>query len=131
MAIRRLRQKGFTFVEIVLTVSILSLGTTLIYQSNLTAVDVYARYIHRLAIQSWADEKIWEAKENALMSESVEAGQSSGEITKNGKDYSWALEIEETEDPDLYLLVLNVLWQEGRTEARLTRAGYVSKIKTQ
>ena len=129
MVLPKTQQRGFTLIEIVLTVSILSLGAVMVYQSNLTSLDVFARYLHRLSIQNWADEKIWEAKENMLASEDAEAGSTSGAFTKNGKDFSWAMKVKEGEALDFYFIELNVDWKEGREDARLTRAGFVQKMK--
>lgn len=118
---------GFTFVEIMVAVSILSLGTVMVHQSNLSSLDVYGRYVRRLSIQTWADEKIWEAKEAIYGSESPKFGRTSGEVVRRGKRYHWNLDIEDTDMNDIYVIQLDVTWKEGRDQSRLARSGFVQK----
>lgn len=127
MNVKRKFQRGFTFVEIMVAVSILSLGAVMAHQSNLSSLDVYGRYSRRLSIQTWAHEKIWAAKEAIYGSDAPEFGKTSGEVVRREKQFDWDLNIEDTDIKDIYVMQLNVTWKEGRDRARLTRSGFVQK----
>ena len=127
MKVTRQPQKGFTFIEVIVAVSILSLGSVMVQQSNLSSLGVYGRYTHRLSIQNWAEEKVWEAKEAIYNSDAPEVSKSSGEIVRSGKRFQWNMNIGDTDIKDLYTIQLDITWQEGREKGRLTRGGFVQK----
>ena len=118
---------GFTFVEVLIAVSILSLGSIFIFQSNMMSLDVYGRYAHRLYAQTWADEKIWEAKAKILESDSPDAGQSSGTFAKKGRSYRWELDIEELDAEGFYSIALNVTWRNGSRAYGISRYDFARK----
>ena len=127
---RKKSRRGFTLIEVMIAVSILALATIMIYQSNLLSLSVYNRYLHRMVIQNWAEEKLWEAKQTVLESESSPVGETSGDIQKGHDHFHWALNIQEGDIELLYNINLKIMWKEEGREASLYRLGYVSKEKT-
>ena len=120
---------GFTLIEVMVTVAILSLGTVFISQSNLTTMNVYGRYINRIAIQNWAEEKIWETKQMILESDAPETGQHSGTIQESGRTYDWQLDVEPNDTNDVYGITLDMSWPESGKTAYLRRSAYQLKEK--
>ncbi|RKY33685.1 MAG: hypothetical protein DRP69_06050, partial [Candidatus Duberdicusella sinuisediminis] len=60
----RLRKiKSLSFVELMLSVAVLSLGITLVYQGFLTSLGGYNYCIDYLIVQNWLDEKLWEIQD--------------------------------------------------------------------
>lgn len=118
---------GFSLIEVLLAVVVLSLAILMIYRSNLSSMNVYSEYKNRLNIQSWAEEKIWEAKEKILQSDVPEEGQSAGEISHRNKTYQWRLEVKRDGSEDTYTIRLDIQWTEGRRTAALSRVSYVQK----
>ncbi len=130
----RIGNKGLTLIEVMLTVSILSLGTVMIYQANLLSLGVYGRYVHRLSLQNWAEEKIWEAKEDIFNSDLPNTGEVSGSFNLLGKSYDWKREVSLTwESKDskfsFYKILLTVSWDEEGKPTSLYRSGGLHKIK--
>ena len=130
----RIGNKGLTLIEVMLTVSLLSLATVMIYQANILSLGVYGRYSHRLGLQSWAEEKIWESKQSILESENPEAGESSGSFQHLGRDYDWKSEtnlIWESEDKKIYFydVRLTISWEEDGKPAFLYRSAHLQKIR--
>ena len=122
---------GFTLIEILIAVAILSLATVFIFQSNLLSAAVYGRYASRLDIQNWAAQKIWQAKESILGSEFPDTGSNQGSVKLETRTYDWALHIEEekTESADVYQIELKVSWMEGGQPASLERFGGAIKLR--
>lgn len=130
----RIGNKGLTLIEVMLTVSLLSLGTVMIYQANILSLAVYGRYSHRLSLQNWAEEKIWEAKQLILESDNPETGASQGSFQHLGKNFDWKSETRltlESEDKKVsfYGILLAISWEEEGKPAFLYRSAHLQKMK--
>ena len=125
---------GFTLIEVMVTAAVLALGTVFIFESNLMNMNVYGRYVNRLAIQNWADQKIWQAKEALLADDFATAGKTSGDMEGKVKTYHWELETSENASNvigtnSLYEIKLNISWPENGQAVQVTRNSFVLKIK--
>ena len=120
---------AFTLIEVMVTVAILSLATVMISQSNLMNMKVYGRFANRMAIQNWAEEKIWEAEEEILASEAPEAGDSSGTYESENKTYQWHLSISEEVSQSLYSIFLTITWNDAGQEISIERFSYAHRSK--
>lgn len=129
MILRIGNREAFSLIEVMVTVSILALGTVAICQANLAALNAYSRYTGRLAVRGWAEEKIWEAKESLLQSEFPEAGKTSGQFRLENRNYEWELDIESYEVKDFYSIDLQVKWRAGVIPLALSRASFMQKLK--
>ncbi len=120
---------GFSLIEIMVAVCVLSIGTVLVLQSNMMSLNVFGRYLNRLEVIRWADNKITQVKEEITKSDVPETGTSNGSTKTNRKAYDWQMDIETGDLPGVYSIHLDVSWpEEGRT-AHVYRDSYVLKIK--
>lgn len=121
------KQVAFTLVEVLVATAILSLATVTIVQSNMMNLNVYGRFSNRMGVQNWAEEKLWEAKEEIMTAESPEIGRRSGVYETEERSYDWSLEISQGESVQLYSVLLQVRWQETGKQRLLERFSYVFK----
>lgn len=121
------RQRGFTLIEVMATVAILSLGTVFICQSNLTSMSVYGRSLNRLKIQNFAEQKMWEGREAVFSQDPPSTNTTNGVVRLDGKDYRWELAVQATDSEDFYEIKLNASWDEGSQNIQLARFGMVYK----
>lgn len=126
---RRNKPCGFTLIEIMVAVCVLSLGTVLTLQSNMMSLSVFGRYLNRLEIIRWADHKMAETQEMIFRSETPETGISNGTMETNRRSYNWAMNIKDGDVPGLYSMHLDVSWPEGGQTAHLYRDSYSLKPK--
>lgn len=125
------RSRGFSLIEVLITVSLLGLATVFITQANLLSSAVYGRYASRLDIQNWAAQKIWETKETILAEDFPDVSSSQGIIQGKTRAYQWNVSVEEQKEKltALYLIHLEVLWRDGGRESRLDRYGALMKVR--
>lgn len=122
------KNDGFTLIEVMIAVAILSLSTIVIFQSNMMNLNVYGRFTNKMAIQNWAEEKLWEAKEEILSSETPETGERSGVYEIENRVYKWRLAVSEESDEKVYTVSLRVSWDDAGQERSIERFSYVSKL---
>ncbi|MFA6600049.1 MAG: prepilin-type N-terminal cleavage/methylation domain-containing protein [Candidatus Omnitrophota bacterium] len=125
------RSRGFTLIEVLITVAVLSVATVFISQGNLLSGAVYGRSVNRLEMQNWAAEKIWKVKEEILGAEFPEVGASSGAVQGKTRAYRWTLDVKEEREKlcTAYEISLAVTWPEGGGEALAERYGAILKVK--
>lgn len=123
--------RGFSLIEVLITVSLLALATVFITQANLLSGAVYGRYANRLEVQNWAAQKIWETKESILNADIPDVSPAQGTVEGKTRSYQWQTAIEEQKEKltELYFIRLEVLWREGGQENRLDRYGAVMKVR--
>lgn len=117
---------GFTLIEVIVTVAILSLGVVLIFEAFFISLDSFNYYSNYLNVASWADEQIWETQKNLNYFGSEEPyAEQGGSINRNNRDFRWDLAYSLiSSEPDLYEINLELNWQEGRRAAKLSRTAY-------
>lgn len=120
----RTGNKGFTLIEIMVTVAILSLGMVLIYEAFFIVLDSFNYCSDYLNVASWIDEKIWQAQDSLTRRGSFDAD-TIGEFINRNKVFKWSLShnpIDEAEG--LHRIDLVLSWQEGKRTIRLSRSAY-------
>lgn len=121
---------GFTLIELMITVAVLSMGTVMIQQGFLRSSSVLDRLSSSLKIQSWMDERIWEAKERLFYSESASLDNQGGDFTDSGRLFHWLLEVQPVSDgKDLYQIHLSVNWTDGNGAAQMARTVFATSMK--
>ncbi len=123
--------RGFSLIEVLITVSLLALATVFITQANLLSGSVYGRYANRLEVQNWAAQKIWDIRESILAEDFPDVSPTQGTVEGKTRSYRWNAAIEEQKEKltELYLIRLEVLWREGGQENRLDRYGAMMKVR--
>ena len=117
-------KRGFTLIELMVSVSILSLGIVLIYQSFFTILNYFNYYLHYLDVYPWLNEKIWQIKEDLNRNGNFDFIEKGGFLEINKRIYRWNLDFSPI-DKNLYAIYLTLFWQEGKREIRLFRKTYV------
>ena len=108
-------RSGFTLIEVMVTVAVLSLGTLLIHQGLLRSADALGHFNNLLAAQEWAEAKLWDTRESLLYSSAgAPAVPASGSFTESGKEFECSISTKPQSDADnLYGIQIQVSWQEG------------------
>lgn len=123
------RNRGFTLIEVMVTVVILALGTLMIQEGLLRAADLFGRHSNTVKVQRWVDEKIWQVRESFVYSDEV-ISDDQGQFTQNGKLFTWALVVKSLAGEDLKSLALSVAWKEGNRYVTMTKEMYAAKLST-
>jgi prepilin-type N-terminal cleavage/methylation domain-containing protein len=125
------RSRGFSLIEVLITVSLLALATVFITQANLLSGAVYGRYANRLEVQNWAAQKMWGIKESILAEDFPDVSPTQGTVEGKTRSYQWKATIDQQKEKltELYLARLEVLWREGGQENRLDRYGAIMKVR--
>jgi len=128
MMMSRIGSKGFTLVEIMVTVAVLSFGIVMLYQAFFTCLNAFGYSLRRLDAQRWMDEKIWEMEDELIRSGTLMTGEHAGSFIDKNKNFGWKMSINligEAQDVYLYRLTLNVCWKEAQRDVSLPQVAYV------
>ncbi len=115
--------KGFSLIELMLTVVFVTLGSQMIQGGFLRAADMFGRYTHTLQAMVWRDGQMAAARE-ALVRDAESVGSESGVWARSGREYSWTREVGSMDTPDLYSIHFTVSWVEGGKPLRLEKEIY-------
>ena len=116
---------GFTLIEVMVAVAILSLGTVLLFHSFFTCADASRHAFNLLNARLWIDGKIGEEKEFFLSSKVITQPQESGDFTFNSRLYVWQKSIQPI-DTGLYSMTLSLSWKEAGRQRSLSSATYLA-----
>lgn len=118
--------KGFTLMEIMVTVAILSFGIVAIYEAFFISIDTYGYYTRYLNTQDWINEKISEMELVLMESQALEPGQTAGQMTRDYKTFDWTMQVALIEeDQGLYAVAVRLFWQEGSRTVDISRTAYL------
>ena len=119
---------GFTLVEVMVSVSILALGSSLIYEAFFTNLDLCNYYEDYLSITPWINEKIWQAQNSLSRAVSPGPIETDGVFINGNRKFVWDLSYvaldEIKEDYKLYKIDLSVNWRVGKRPFALSRSAY-------
>ena len=124
----RIGNKGFTLVEVMVTIAILSFGIVMLYEAFFTCLNGFSYSKSRLGVQRWTDEKIWEVEHELIRSRTLITGESAGSFIDKNKNFAWKMSInliDEAQDAYLYKLSLDVNWKEAQKNVSLSQVAYV------
>jgi len=126
MMLRIGNKKNFTFIEIMLAVAILSIGSTLIYNSLFLILDTFKYYKIYLNIINLINEKIWLASNNLSHFGTLNNVDTEGIFEFDNLKVNWNLSYfltDETKDKKFYNIVF-YLKTEGRRPLNIHRISY-------
>jgi len=128
------RQKGFTLVEVMLSVLILGLGLVVVANSYLVALRGMNVSQNNVQAMILAKEKIDELEVSSLMQKGLSGFSESATLKSLGKNYNYALDITESTEPEYiakYLVkaCLVFSWQEQNSIKNATLSTYFPKYK--
>ncbi len=125
--------KGFTFVEVMVALAILSFGIVMIFKVFFVSLDHMSHITSRLYASTLLDNRI-EAVERHLRTfnafpfdleekEAIDTGTKEMEFVRN-------MTLSEVEDYfDIFQLDLSLKWMEGEKEINLSRSAYISNFQ--
>jgi type II secretion system protein I len=117
---------GFTLVELLVTVSILTIGVISVLRSFLSVSGAFSRSNNLFNAAWYLEKKISDIEEEAIKEEGLEAGREEGEFNIEGRRFSWLMDIEELEEEqNLTRLFLEVAWREGNQERNISLITYL------
>ena len=117
---------GFTLIEVLITVAILSLGIVMLYQAFFICMDAVMHCSNRLEAQFLMGEKLWTAQKDLTSLGTLPEGEKRGALAGRSKNFNWKMLVNSIpESEDLYKINLNFSWQEGKKIVTVSRATYV------
>ena len=106
--------KGFTLVEVLLAVSILSIGIVGVLRGYATSINALGIAQESANAVCLLKEKMLEIEQIALEQKGIETGRSSGEFKDDGQEgYSWTLESKPAAIADLNEVIITVSHKES------------------
>lgn len=128
--------KGFTFIELMVTVIVLTVGLVLIIQGFITAAGALNNMQDNIQAVRFLDLKMQELEASAGKDNGIKRGNSEGKFSSGAKDFNWSLEVigvEKEKDldlsEDLNEVRLKVSWQEKGLPKDLSAAAYLRNKK--
>mgnify|MGYP000339024899 CR=1 FL=1 len=122
--------KGFTLIEVVMTVAILAFGIVSIYETFFVSIDVYGYYTHYLSTQNWMSEKIWTLQEELTRSRVLDEDETFGEMTRDHKIFHWVMRVSKiNQQQALYQVSIKLSWKEGGKEVSTSRETYILPLE--
>ncbi len=115
-------QRGFSLIELMLTMVFVMLGTLMIRGTMLRAADMYGRYTSTLKTLLWADEQVERSRE-ALLRGELEG--KSGTLEVPGRQFNWDQDVSGLGTPGLFRLDLLLDWTESGKPVTFQRSLYV------
>jgi len=122
--------RGFSFIELMVTLSFVVLGSLLIQGSFMRAADVSGRYSHTLKAMAWADREKAKAQEALLYTRGEESGDGGGTLELGEKSCEWSRKVKTGGGPNLYDILLELHWTESGRPQQYKNETYVYKKET-
>ncbi|MFH1440911.1 MAG: prepilin-type N-terminal cleavage/methylation domain-containing protein [Candidatus Omnitrophota bacterium] len=106
-------KKGFTLVEVLITMAILVTGIVFVFRAFFTSM-ISAKFSQDITMACFlAENKIWEIEENRKGNITMETF---GSQTLQNKEYKWNYLISKIEDMELEEMEFDLSWQEKPRE---------------
>ena len=120
-----MKKNGFTLIEVMVAVAVLSFGLVLVYQAFFISLDAFNYSADYLAIACWMDEKIWESQDNIMRTGSLQDYQLQGEFLARNKLFSWQVSSNLLDqNSNLTAVNLQVNWKEAKRSVKASRFCY-------
>jgi prepilin-type N-terminal cleavage/methylation domain-containing protein len=118
-------RRGFTLIEVMVTVVILSLGAVLLYSAFFTSLDSFNYCVNYVKVIPWMDEKVWQAQDFLSHFNQSEQLDREGEFKNGNKNFNWRLFYNQVDElQGLYKIALTVFWRQGQRTITVSRTAY-------
>ncbi|MBU0634195.1 MAG: prepilin-type N-terminal cleavage/methylation domain-containing protein [Candidatus Omnitrophica bacterium] len=126
---RRGGKKGFTLIEVMIAVVILSVGIIVIYESFLISLDTLKLFFNRLNANLILTEKLWQTQDLYEQAGGVFLPlRSEGKITMANKVFDWQVDLSVWDSrQDLFIARTQVSWMEGYNSRILSKSGGIKR----
>ncbi len=128
-----INKKGFTFVEVMVTLSILSVGLVMIFKSYFLAADRMGHLQNRFHANILLDNQISEVERRFRLHGALPLGMKlsqSVDIGPRRVEFEPTIQLKEVDGfPEIFELVLSLSWMEGSRERLLSRSTFISNFK--
>ena len=119
------RKRGFTLVEVMVGLAVLSFGIVVIFETFFLSLNTYSSYSNYLKTQNWLNEKIWDMQDRLNHSALITMNTDSGPISVNNKELTWNMNVGVVDwDESLIEVNVNLSWQEGGRTVTSARHAY-------
>ncbi|MFH2137146.1 MAG: prepilin-type N-terminal cleavage/methylation domain-containing protein [Candidatus Omnitrophota bacterium] len=120
---------GFTLVEVLVAVVVLSVGLVIIYESFLMSLDVINLFFNRLNAQFFISEKIAQVQHGFDQpAGTFFSPNQNGIVTLNNRLFNWQIDMNLLDvRGELYKLDTVVSWKEGSKDSVIRRSTLVKK----
>ena len=125
--------KGFTFIEIMTTLAVLSGGIVMLYKSFFLCLDYQNHLTYRVYASNLLEDKI-AVTEQMVRDYKVlafEHDAQNEEVVFNSKPVNFHVDVQvglDSDIPSLYRLTVSVSWKEKNRDVTLTRSSYASNL---
>ncbi len=132
--LRKRRIRGFSFVEMMVAVAILSFGIVFIYRALFISLDYLHHITYRLYAQELMDNKIADVERIFHQKKTIPFSQNQEKRTLNINnrkvDFVYTLNIAAIRNLDnIYQLDVSVSWPERNRHIKLSRLAYIANLK--
>jgi prepilin-type N-terminal cleavage/methylation domain-containing protein len=118
--------KGFTLIEMIVTVGILAFGMVTIYEALFISMDAFGFYSNYLNTQDWIDQKISETQNELMLAQVLEDGVTSGQVVRSHKTFHWTMTVNPVNEAQrLYKVDVTLAWKQGSKNVRTSRTAFL------
>ncbi len=124
--------KGFTLIEVMVALTIVSVGLVSIYSSFINISDTLARMDNYNRSVLIALEKMWEVEEALMQSDEFKIDTFSGELKDNNRYFKWEFTENAVENyKNLREITINLDWKQGKRKGNMKAGTYFKALNTE
>jgi prepilin-type N-terminal cleavage/methylation domain-containing protein len=126
---------GFTFIEVLVTISLLSLGLVLIFKAMIVSLNRIEHLTNRFYASAVLDNRISTIQRMLIVYKALPVDMNVSEKVNIGMrpvEFKQEMAFHEVEDYiDVFELDLSLVWEEQRRPVKLSRSAYLSDFQYQ